>query len=150
MIAYILVTTFLALFWLFRSVVLPLKALLMNAISIFASYGVLVYIFQQGHLQGVLGFTAQGFTEATLPILMFCLLFGLSMDYEIFLLSRVKEAYDRTGDSAASVVSALVESRPPTPGESTSRSPPRSSSRGSTTSADSSFCSLLGLPRSET
>ncbi len=106
-IAYILATTFLALLWLFRSLVLPLKAVLLNGLSVFASYGALVFVFQQGHFQGLLGFTAQGVTEVTVPILMFCLLFGISMDYEIFLLSRIREFYAETGDTAASVVMGL-------------------------------------------
>ena len=106
-IAFVLGTVFLALLVLFRSPVLALKAVLLNAMSIFASYGALVYIFQEGHFQGLLGFTAQGSTEATVPILMFCILFGLSMDYEIFLLSRIKEFYDESGDNAASVARGL-------------------------------------------
>ena len=106
-IAYILATTFLALLWLFRSLVLSLKAVLLNGLSVFASYGALVFVFQQGHFQGLLGFTAQGVTEVTVPILMFCLLFGISMDYEIFLLSRIREFYAETGDTAASVVMGL-------------------------------------------
>ena len=79
---------------LFRSVVLPLKALLMNTLSILASYGALVVVFQDGALAGLLNFEPLGFIEASLPIVMFCVLFGLSMDYEVFLLSRIKEAYD--------------------------------------------------------
>ncbi|MCC6628085.1 MAG: MMPL family transporter [Chloroflexi bacterium] len=102
--------TYLALLVLFRSVVLPLKAIVMNTLSILASYGALVWIFQDGNLSGTLGFTPLGFVEASLPILMFCTLFGLSMDYEVFLLSRVKEAYDKTGDNAASVAIGLQKS----------------------------------------
>ena len=81
--------------------------MLLNGLSVFASYGALVFVFQQGHFQGLLGFTAQGVTEVTVPILMFCLLFGISMDYEIFLLSRIREFYAETGDTAASVVMGL-------------------------------------------
>ncbi|MBI2303464.1 MAG: MMPL family transporter [Chloroflexi bacterium] len=101
---------YVALFLLFRSVVLPLKAVFMNALSIMASYGALVYIFQEGHFAGVLNFTPQGLVEATLPILMFCTVFGLSMDYEVFLLSRIKEAYDESGDNTASVALGLQRS----------------------------------------
>ena len=106
-ILYVLGTIYLALLVLFRSVVLPLKAVAMNAMSIFASYGALVFVFQQGHFEGLLGFEASGFLEPTIPIIMFCILFGLSMDYEVFLLSRVKESYDRSGDNKQSVAEGL-------------------------------------------
>jgi putative drug exporter of the RND superfamily len=102
--------TYLVLMFLFRSVVLPLKALLMNTLSILASYGALVFIFQQGHFSRLLNFTPLGFVEASSPILMFCALFGLSMDYEVFLLSRVREAYEETGDNTASVALGLERS----------------------------------------
>ncbi|MBI2865991.1 MAG: MMPL family transporter [Chloroflexi bacterium] len=92
----------------FRSVIIPLKALVMNTLSLGASYGALVYIFQEGHFQGLLNFTAQGFLESSTPVLLFAILFGLSMDYEVFLLSRVKEAYDATGDNRASVGQGLA------------------------------------------
>jgi RND superfamily putative drug exporter len=82
----------------------------MNVLSIVASYGALVFIFQEGHLSGLLGFEPLGFVEASLPILMFCLLFGLSMDYEVFLLSRVRETYLDTGDNRASVALGLQRS----------------------------------------
>lgn len=103
----IVVSTYLALLVLFRSVVLPAKAVLMNTLSILASYGALVLIFQDGNLAGLLNFTPEGFVDATVPIIMFSVLFGLSMDYEVFMLSRVKEAYDRTGDNAAAVAEGL-------------------------------------------
>ena len=109
-IAYAAVATYLALFWLFRSVVLPLKAVLMNVMSILASFGALVFVFQQGHFERLLGFTAEGFTEASVPILMFSLVFGLSMDYEVFLLSRVKEEYEATGDNTRSVAVGMQRS----------------------------------------
>jgi putative drug exporter of the RND superfamily len=102
--------TYIVLLFLFRSVVLPLKALLMNTLSILASYGALVYIFQEGHLSHLLNFTALGFVEASSPILMFCALFGLSMDYEVFLLSRIREAYEETGDNTAAVAMGLERS----------------------------------------
>jgi RND superfamily putative drug exporter len=82
-------------------VVLPAKALIVNALSITASFGALVWIFQDGNLSALLGFTPLGFVETTLPVILFCVLFGLSMDYEVFLLSRMKEVYDRTGDNAS-------------------------------------------------
>jgi RND superfamily putative drug exporter len=76
-------------------------------LSILASYGALVYIFQEGHFSGLLNFAPEGFVESTIPVLLFCILFGLSMDYEVFLLSRIKEAYDQTGDNARSVALGL-------------------------------------------
>jgi RND superfamily putative drug exporter len=96
----ILVATWLILFVLLRSVVLPIKALVMNTLSIVASFGALVWIFQDGNLSAPLGFTPLGYVETTLPVILFCVLFGLSMDYEVFLLSRMKEAWDRTVASA--------------------------------------------------
>jgi putative drug exporter of the RND superfamily len=102
--------TYLALLVLFRSVLLPLKAIVMNTLSILASYGALVWIFQDGNLSGLLNFRPLGFVEASLPILMFCVLFGLSMDYEVFLLSRIKEAHDKSGDNATSVAVGLAKS----------------------------------------
>ena len=101
------VSVYIVLAVLFRSVVIPLKALVMNGMSVFASYGALVFIFQQGHLEGLLNFTSTGFLEATIPILLFTILFGLSMDYEVFLLTRIKEIYDESGDNASSVALGL-------------------------------------------
>jgi putative drug exporter of the RND superfamily len=94
----------------FGSVVIPLKAVMMNVLSILASYGALVVIFQEGALSDVLHFQPLGFVEASLPILMFCVLFGLSMDYEVFLLSRVQEAYLDGADNATSVARGLERS----------------------------------------
>src|SRR5207302_10507982 len=104
------VTTYLVLLLLFRSLVLPLKAIIMNTLSILASYGTLVVVFQQGFLHQLLGFTPLGFVEASSPILLFCSLFGLSMDYEVFLLSRIQEAYWQTGDNAKAVALGLQRS----------------------------------------
>ena len=109
-IALIVVATYLVLLLLFRSLLLPLKAILMNSLSILASYGALVWIFQEGHLHGVLRFAPLGFVEASLPIIMFCVLFGLSMDYEVFLLSRMREEWDRTGDNRRAVAVGLQRS----------------------------------------
>jgi RND superfamily putative drug exporter len=106
----IVVATYLVLLILFRSLVLPLKAILMNTLSILASYGALVYVFQDGHFAGFFDFTPLGYVEASLPVIMFCILFGLSMDYEVFLLSRVREEWDRTGDNTASVAAGLQRS----------------------------------------
>jgi RND superfamily putative drug exporter len=107
---FILITTYLVLFVLLRSVILPLKALVMNALSIVASFGALVWIFQDGNLSAILGFQPLGFVETTLPVILFCVLFGLSMDYEVFLLSRMKEVYDRTGDNREAVARGLERS----------------------------------------
>ena len=94
----------------FGSVVLPLKAVAMNVLSILASYGALVVIFQEGAFSGLLHFQPLGFVEASLPIIMFCVLFGLSMDYEVFLLSRVQEAHLEGADNATSVARGLEQS----------------------------------------
>jgi RND superfamily putative drug exporter len=91
------------LFLAFGSVVLPLKAVLMNGFSITASFGVVTWIFSDGHLADLLGFTPQGFLDLTNPIVMLAVLFGLSMDYEVFLLSRVREQWDATGDNDLAV-----------------------------------------------
>ena len=109
-IAIVVVSIYVALMLVFRSVVLPLKAVLLNGISIFASFGALVFIFQQGHLEGLLNFRADGAVEASVPILLFCILFGLSMDYELFLLSRIKEEHDRTGDNERSIAWGMQRS----------------------------------------
>jgi RND superfamily putative drug exporter len=84
------------LFLAFGSVVLPIKAVVMNLFSLTASFGVVTWIFSDGHLAGLLGFEPQGYLDATNPILMLAILFGLSMDYEVFLLSRVREQWDRS------------------------------------------------------
>jgi trehalose monomycolate/heme transporter len=100
-------STFLLLFLAFGSVVLPLKALAMNALSLSASFGAIVWIFQDGNLSGLLGFTSTGTVEATQPILVLAIVFGLSMDYEVFLMSRIREEYLRTGDNTAAVAAGL-------------------------------------------
>jgi uncharacterized membrane protein YdfJ with MMPL/SSD domain len=99
--------TFVLLFLAFGSVVLPVKAIALNVLSLSAMYGVVVWIFQEGHLSGLLQFTPNGTIEPTMPILMFAIMFGLSMDYEVFLLSRIRERYDVTGDNTAAVASGL-------------------------------------------
>jgi RND superfamily putative drug exporter len=107
MVLYVFVVTFVLLFLAFGSVVLPIKAILMNIISIGASFGVVVWIFQDGHLADWMGFTPTGFLEPTNLILMLAVLFGLSTDYEVFLLSRVREEWDRTGDNTEAVATGL-------------------------------------------
>jgi trehalose monomycolate/heme transporter len=91
------------LFLTFGSIFLPLKAVLMSLLSITASFGALVWIFQDGNLSGLLGFDPSGTLIASTPILMFAILFGLSMDYEVFLLSRIRERYLITGDNTRAV-----------------------------------------------
>jgi trehalose monomycolate/heme transporter len=101
------VSTFVLLFLAFGSVVLPVKAIVMNALSLAATFGVVVWIFQWGHLSGLLRFTPTGSIDPTMPILMLAIIFGLSMDYEVFLLSRIRERYDQTGDNTAAVAAGL-------------------------------------------
>lgn len=106
----VVVTTFVLLFFAFGSVVLPVKAIGMNVLSLGASFGALVLIFQDGHLAGLLNFTSTGTLEATQPILVLAIVFGLSMDYEVFLMSRIREEYDRTGDNTTAVAVGLERS----------------------------------------
>lgn len=105
--AFILCATYVLLFCLFRSVLLPLKAILMNMLSVAAAYGVLVFVFQQGHLQEVLGFTADGSLDRLVPLILFVVLFSLSMDYEVFLLTRIRERWRRTGNNTQAVAIGL-------------------------------------------
>lgn len=102
----VLVATYLVLFALLGSVLLPLKAVVMNLLSITASYGALVWLFQDGHLSRWLSFTP-GPIEPLTPLIMFCILFGLSMDYEVLLLSRTREEYQRTRDNNQAVATSL-------------------------------------------
>jgi uncharacterized membrane protein YdfJ with MMPL/SSD domain len=104
---FVVGVTLVLLFLAFGSVVLPVKAIAMNVLSLSASFGVLVWVFQDGHLSSALGFTSTGAIEATQPILMLAMAFGLSMDYEVFLLSRVREQWDRTGDNTVAVATGL-------------------------------------------
>lgn len=108
----ILAATFLVLFLMTGSLLLPAKAIVLNTLSMGVMAGVLVWIFQEGHLSGLLGFTPSGSIEPSIPILMFCTAFGLSMDYEVFMLSRIKEEYDRTGDNVAAVALGLERGGP--------------------------------------
>ncbi|MGK8502780.1 MMPL family transporter [Nocardia asiatica] len=106
--ALIALTTFIVLFLFTGSVVLPIKALLLNTLSLAAAFGAMVWVFQEGHLSGLLGFTPVGYLVPTMPILMFCLAFGLSMDYEVFLLSRVREEWLATHDNTRAVAVGLA------------------------------------------
>jgi RND superfamily putative drug exporter len=99
--------SFLVLYRMFRSVVIALQALVLSALSLSAMFGAMVWIFQEGHLSGLLDFTAVGNLSATTPVLMFCVAFGLSMDYEVFLISRVKELHDAGVDTATAVALGL-------------------------------------------
>lgn len=106
----IALTAGLALFVQFGSLLVPLKAIALNTLSLSALFGMLVWGFQDGHLSGLLDFTATGQIYILMPIMLFALAFGLSMDYELFLLSRIKEEYDRTGDNEAAVALGLERS----------------------------------------
>ena len=103
----IALTTFVLLFLFTGSVVLPVKALGLNALSLTAVFGALVWIFQDGHLAGLLGFTP-GPTDVSMILLIFCIAFGLSMDYEVFLLARIKEAHDAGADTVEAVATGLA------------------------------------------
>ena len=108
-VAYVMLVTYLVLFLLTGSVVLPLKAVVMNILSIGASFGALVWVFQQGHLSSLLNFTAAPL-DPSVPVLLFCLVFGLSMDYEVLLISRIQEEYQKTGDTTQAVAQGLEKS----------------------------------------
>jgi RND superfamily putative drug exporter len=101
-------STFILLFLAFGSVVLPVKAIVMNVLSLSATFGVIVWIFQWGHLSGLLRFTPTGSIDPTMPILMLAVIFGLSMDYEVFLMSRIREVYDQTRDNTGSVAAGVA------------------------------------------
>ena len=103
----IMCSVFVLLFLLTGSLLMPLKAILLNILSLSATFGGLVWIFQDGHLQGLLHFQSVGSIDATQPVLIFAIAFGLSMDYEVFLLSRIKERFDQTGDNRLAISSGL-------------------------------------------
>jgi RND superfamily putative drug exporter len=102
-VAFVLTLSFLLLMMVFRSIVVPLKAIVMNLLSVGAAYGLIVLIFQKGVGNEILGFQQVEAIEAWLPLFLFSILFGLSMDYHVFLLSRIKERYDLTGDNTEAV-----------------------------------------------
>ncbi|MFN2390138.1 MAG: MMPL family transporter [Actinomycetota bacterium] len=106
-VGWIALVTFVTLFLLFGSVLVPIKALILNLLSLTATFGAMVWIFQEGHLADLLDFTPTGTLVLSNIILMFCIAFGLSMDYEVFLLSRVKEEHDKTGDNEQAVARGL-------------------------------------------
>lgn len=107
MLLVMVLATFVMLFLAFGSVVLPLKAIVMNVLSLSVMFGVLVWIFQEGHLSGFFGITANGTLNPSTPILMFAVMFGLSMDYEVFLLSRIREHFLASGDNTTSIAVGL-------------------------------------------
>jgi RND superfamily putative drug exporter len=108
-VAFVVVVTYFVLFLLTGSVILPLKAVILNFLSIGASFGALVWLFQQGHLSGFLGFTPQSI-DPSIPVILFSIVFGLSMDYEVLLVSRIHEEYVRTGDNTRAVAAGLERS----------------------------------------
>jgi RND superfamily putative drug exporter len=107
-IAFVVGITGLVLLLMLRSVVLPVKAVIMNTFSLLAGFGAMVWIFQEGHLEGLFQFTATGAIDAELPVVLFCTVFGVSMDYEVFLLSRMREEWDATHDNVRAVSFGLA------------------------------------------
>ncbi|HTW09610.1 MAG TPA: MMPL family transporter [Acidimicrobiales bacterium] len=107
--ALIGVSTIAVLYAFTRSLLIPLKAIVLNILSLSATFGAMVWVFQDGHLSSLLGGVgATGYLNASMPVLMFCIAFGLSMDYEVFLLSRIKEEWDRSDHSAAANTAAVA------------------------------------------
>ena len=104
---FVLVFSYIVLFLLLRSVLLPLKAVIMNLLSVAAAYGVLVMVFQYGWFDSLIGYESLGYVNAMTPPFLLAIVFGLSMDYEVFLLSRIRERYDATGDNRAAVAQGL-------------------------------------------
>jgi len=105
--AIVIGSTVIILFLMTGSVILPIKAVVMNFLSLSAMFGILVFIFQDGHLQGLLGFTSEGALDATQPIFLFAVGFGLATDYGVFLLSRIKEAHDAGAENSEAVAIGL-------------------------------------------
>ncbi|MFE6649021.1 MMPL family transporter [Nocardioides sp. NPDC057772] len=110
--ALLLVVTFVLLFLCSGSLLIPLKATLLNLLSVGVMFGVLTLVFQDGFLDGALGFTPIGTLDPAFPLLMFCVVYGLSMDYEVFMVSRIREVYDQTGDNRTAVLTGLQRSAP--------------------------------------
>ncbi|MDP2340129.1 MAG: MMPL family transporter [Deltaproteobacteria bacterium] len=109
MLGTVILVMFVVLFLVFGSVTLPIKAMLMNALSICASFGAIVWVFQDGRFAGILHYTPLGISDAVAPLLMFCIVFGLSMDYEVLILARIQEEYRKTGDNDAAVAVGLAK-----------------------------------------
>ncbi len=108
----VLAATYVILFLMTGSLLLPLKATVLNLLSLSVMFGCLVWVFQDGNMSGILGFTPTGSIEPSIPVLMFCVAYGLSMDYEVFLLARIKEEHDRTGDTRKAVGEGIRRSAP--------------------------------------
>jgi RND superfamily putative drug exporter len=108
-VGFVILATYVVLFLLTGSLVLPLKAVVLNLLSISASFGALVWIFQDGHLSGLLGFTPQAI-DPSVPVILFAIVFGMSMDYEVLLVSRIHEEYVRSGDNRLAVATGLERS----------------------------------------
>ena len=106
-ILFVVCVTALVLLLLLRSVFLPVKAVVMNVLSLLAGYGAVVWIFQDGHLEWLFNFKSSGAIDAELPVILFCTVFGVSMDYEVFLLTRMREAWDETGANLKAVTFGL-------------------------------------------
>jgi RND superfamily putative drug exporter len=106
---FVVLVTYVVLFFLVGSLLLPLKAVVMNLVSLGAAFGAIVWIFQEGHLSGWLNFTPQT-QDPSIAVLIFCILFGLSMDYEVLMLNRIREEWQRTGDTRAAVATGLERS----------------------------------------
>jgi RND superfamily putative drug exporter len=106
-IAVALLLAFSLLLWLFRSPVLAIKAIIMNLLSIGAAFGLTVLVFQNGHGEHLLGFTSPGYIQSWMPLTLFMILFGLSMDYEVFMVSRIREEWERSGDTVEAVARGL-------------------------------------------
>jgi putative drug exporter of the RND superfamily len=109
-VVWVMALTYLSLLFLLRSVFLPLKAIFMNILSLAACYGVLVFIFQEGHFYQLLNFEPQGMLDVTLVIIIFCAIFGFSMDYEVFLLTRIQEHFKKTHDHQKSIIFGIEKS----------------------------------------
>ena len=109
-VAIVVLATFVLLFLMTGSVVVPIKAIVMNVLSLGATFGALVWVFQDGHLAGAMGFDPPGSLDLIMPVIIFLFAFGLSMDYEVFLLSRIREAWEETGDNELAVAQGLQRS----------------------------------------
>jgi RND superfamily putative drug exporter len=109
-IGIVVVATLVLLFLMTGSVVVPVKAIVMNVLSLGATFGALVLVFQDGHLSGLLGFDPPGALDLVMPVIVFVFAFGLSMDYEVFLLSRIREVWEETGDNDLAVAQGLQRS----------------------------------------
>jgi RND superfamily putative drug exporter len=109
MLAAVMTAMLVVLYGAFRSAILPVKAIVMTVLSLTASFGTVVFVFQDGRLQRLLGYTVVGTTDATLPVVLFAVVFGLSMDYEVLILTRIREAYVRLGRNDDAIVEGLAQ-----------------------------------------